>query len=280
MNIWYGSDLHTEFWPKGMTIMDLIPNPNDIDLFIFPGDIAEWVPGRAQNNNAIKDVIQPLINLGKQSVIVPGNHEFYFSDYDEVNLDMHDYFNNVPEVQFLQSGQLFQIPGVIDIIGGTLWTDVFKGNILAGKFMQSRMNDRQNITRGFRKFSYKDFIAEHNIMLKSIENIFNSNALQGSTVPKMIVSHHAPSFKSLHPDYINGDPESLDNRTRYINAGYASNLDDFIKKYDIDFWLHGHIHYKHDYILNGTRILCNPFGYVNTPGEKINKKFHEGIIQL
>ena len=280
MKIWYGSDMHTEWWPFGMTILDLIPNYEEFDLFIIAGDIAEWRVGGGETNNAMKDVIRPLLNAGKRGIVIPGNHEFYDGDYDEINEDMYNFFSKIDGFEFLQFGDLHQIKGVVDIIGGTLWTDVFNGNFLAGKFMQSRMNDRANITRGFRRLSYKDFMSENAIMLKSIDDLFKSGRLQGNGVPVIVVSHHAPSFKSLHPDFINGDPDSLDNRTRYINSGYASNLDAFIKSHAIDYWIHGHVHHVFDYMLGNTRILCNPFGYIGVTFESVNKNLKEGVICL
>jgi hypothetical protein len=47
-----------------------------------------------------------------------------------------------------------------------------------------------------------------------------------------------------------------------LSTSYASNLEDIIEKYDnLKLWCHGHMHENCDYMLNGTRIICNPRGY-------------------
>ena len=38
-------------------------------------------------------------------------------------------------------------------------------------------------------------------------------------------------------------------------------MDNFIRQYQIDLWIHGHIHDAADYRLYDTRIVCNPRGY-------------------
>ena len=39
-------------------------------------------------------------------------------------------------------------------------------------------------------------------------------------------------------------------------------MEDIIQKYDnLKLWCHGHIHISSDYVLYGTRIVCNPRGY-------------------
>ena len=68
-----------------------------------------------------------------------------------------------------------------------------------------------------------------------------------------MITHHAPSFKSIHPNYVD---QTL------INGAYSSNLEQFItNRPDINLWFHGHIHHPQDYIIGETRILANPRGY-------------------
>lgn len=278
MKIWYGSDLHVEWWMVGMTIFDHIWNWKTFDYFIFAGDIGEWKVGKGEENDHMKLVIRPLLDAGKQVLLIPGNHEYYFGDLDEVNEDMEAFFKNVPGATFLQYGMMHSIPGVVDIIGGTFWTDVFKGNKIAGKYMQSRMNDRKNITKDMRLFSYKDMISENSLMLNNIKMHFEEGRVQGGDVPVIVVSHHAPSAKSIHPSYIK--PHTLDSRERYLNAGYVSCHDDFIKSFPITYWIHGHIHYVWDYMIGNTRMLCNPLGYLGVSFEDSNNCLGNVLIEV
>lgn len=261
-----------------MTFADFVPNWSDFDFFVFAGDIGEWRVGKGEENAAMKLVIRPLLDAGKQVLVIAGNHEYYFGDLDEINEDMEAFYKTVPGVIYLQYGMIHSIPGVIDFIGGTLWTDVFKGNKIAGKFMQSRMNDRKYITKGVKLFSYKNMISEHELMLRNIRSHFEEGRVQGGDVPVMVISHHAPSAKSIHPEYVN--PTTLDSRERYINAGYVSNCDDFIKSLPITYWIHAHVHHKWDYMIGNTRILCNPLGYIAVEFEKPNLNLGDVLIEV
>jgi hypothetical protein len=42
-------------------------------------------------------------------------------------------------------------------------------------------------------------------------------------------------------------------------------------------WIHGHTHDNLNYELNGTRVICNPRGYVTMSGIE-NFDFNSGLI--
>ncbi len=51
-------------------------------------------------------------------------------------------------------------------------------------------------------------------------------------------------------------------------------MEEIIERYDIDLWIHGHIHAHSDYKINKTRVVCNPRGYCEhqiIDGYAINK---------
>jgi len=47
-----------------------------------------------------------------------------------------------------------------------------------------------------------------------------------------------------------------------LTPAFASDLDELMGADRIDLWVHGHTHDAFDYELNGTRVVCNPRGYV------------------
>jgi hypothetical protein len=48
-----------------------------------------------------------------------------------------------------------------------------------------------------------------------------------------------------------------------MNGGYSSSLDEYIMDHpQIKLWTHGHTHHTFDYMVGGTRIVCNPRGYI------------------
>ena len=66
----------------------------------------------------------------------------------------------------------------------------------------------------------------------------------------VVITHHAPSSKSIHPKYWNND-----------NYAYFSDLEEFILRRKPALWVHGHTHHTFDYMIGGTRVVCNPVGY-------------------
>jgi hypothetical protein len=68
----------------------------------------------------------------------------------------------------------------------------------------------------------------------------------------VIVTHFAPTPYSV-ADRFKNDP---------FSAAFASDFRQILNEYpEIRLWVHGHTHYKFDYIYNETRVICNPFGY-------------------
>jgi hypothetical protein len=69
--------------------------------------------------------------------------------------------------------------------------------------------------------------------------------------PTVVVTHHLPHRQSIHPKY---------EGTRF-NPCFASDLDHLVRP-PVALWIHGHTHESIDYVVNGTRVVCNPRGYM------------------
>lgn len=67
----------------------------------------------------------------------------------------------------------------------------------------------------------------------------------------MVITHHAPSRKSIHPRFA----RSL------LSACFVSDAERFLGGSRVQLWVHGHTHDSFDYLVNGTRVICNPRGY-------------------
>ena len=87
----------------------------------------------------------------------------------------------------------------------------------------------------------------------------------GKTV---VITHHAPSEKSVHPRYANN----------LLTPAFASDLEDLMEGDRVALWIHGHTHDVFDYEVYGTRVVCNPRGYL--PYEAKNKFNPEWVIEL
>jgi Icc-related predicted phosphoesterase len=81
----------------------------------------------------------------------------------------------------------------------------------------------------------------------------------GTTI---VVSHHAPSIKSI--------PSAL--RNDLISSAYASDLEGLVSGSNAKLWIHGHIHSSSDYYLGKTRVICNPKGYPDEPVQDFDPK--------
>lgn len=225
MKAWIVSDLHYDF---GGT--RLAP-PDSADIAIIAGD--------AQDDVWLAHIASLL-----PTVFVAGNHEFYGWDYRE----RLDALAGIPRLHFLNDSAVAL--GGVRIAGATLWTDYGYDRVAAGVARRS-MNDHRRIK--WTKEPYQRFLPSHATHLHEASRAF----LAGSGAD-VIVTHHAPSERSVHPRYV-GD---------ILNRAYYSDVDLHGK-----LWVHGHVHSAWDYSQGDTRILCNPKGY---PSE--NTGFNPNLV--
>jgi hypothetical protein len=116
-----------------------------------------------------------------------------------------------------------------------------------GNMFPTHYEDREVSSR----FSPEDAVVDHKKMMAFIQAV-----VEGKDDQKfVVVGHHAPSKKSTHPRYAH---------EKVMNGGYSTDLDEYITDHpQIKVWVHGHTHEDFDYNVGGTRIVCNPRGYVN-----------------
>ena len=83
----------------------------------------------------------------------------------------------------------------------------------------------------------------------------------------VVVTHHAPHPNSVPTDY-QGHP---------LTPAYASDLSLLMGKSAV--WIHGHVHESFDYLINGTRGVCNACGYpYGNPPRGENEKFASALL--
>lgn len=263
------SDIHLEFDLEGSDedfVIPRIPGEDEMVL-VLAGDITanmdvvchaphwwsvhtNWVKSAAIRHKAV--------------VFVCGNHEFYHGHMKDVREWWRNVDASVQNFHFLDNS-LVVIDGV-RFVGGTLWTSLRNGNPLTMLNVVDKMNDFKYITvmdRGVEKpFTAEDWLSEHYATTHFLETEL-ANPFEGKTV---VVSHHLPSFQSVSNEYIDKD-----------NDGYASNLDSLILDNNIDLWFHGHTHESVDYMIEDTRVVCNPRGYNSYP-PVINKTFDPTMV--
>ena len=73
-----------------------------------------------------------------------------------------------------------------------------------------------------------------------------------SSKPRVVMTHHAPFFKSVPERFLADD----------LNFAYANTGIEYsdVMKHDFT-WIHGHMHDAVDYQAEGVRVISNPRGY-------------------
>jgi len=247
MNINFMSDLHLEFDHKSDDFWNALKSGTYPygDVLILAGDIT------IKNRTRWIDLI--AMNF-KQVIYVFGNHEYYGSNLNSVERKTRESLAHLDNVHILQNESV--ILDGITFHGSTLWTDYNKGDPSTYWEANQMMTDYKQIRcdNGVTRFSPQRGHREHNIA----KAYFSENVKEGDVV----VSHHAPSYLSIHPRYKEANGK--------INGCYASDLSDLMLDNKPALWFHGHVHDSFDYQIGDTRVLCNPRGYA---GVELNPVF-------
>lgn len=264
MKIQIVSDLHLEFEDV------YIKNENDADVLILSGDIcvaidlhdhkkdwhSEELPSTGRRQAAAqryRDFFRRVSFQFPQVIYVMGNHEHYHGKYDLTAEYLRQSFASIGITNIhLLDRETITIDDVM-FIGGTLWTDMNKGDALTKYHLESAMNDFRVVRiakDNFKKFLPSAAEADHHRMVKYIRTV-TENISDDTKV--VVVGHHAPSTLSIHERY---------KHDTLMNGGYASDLSELmLDRPQIKLWTHGHMHQSFDYQIGETRIVCNPKGY-------------------
>ena len=250
MKIHILSDLHIEF-------SQFQPHESSFaaDVIVLAGDIWKKDQGIYWARATWPD---------KEIVYVTGNHEFYGAQRNDV-MARQRLAAKETGVHVLDSEEVV-IEG-IRFLGCTLWTDFALFGEKASKFMmraaQSGLNDFRVIHEGVAHFSPMDSVALHETSVKWLEHKLKHEQFDGNTV---VVTHHLPSLKSVAERFLDSE----------LSACFASHLEHLLGFSKL--WIHGHTHDSFDYEVNGTRVVCNPRGYVINTGSAENINFNPNLI--
>jgi len=225
-NVQYMSDLHLEF---GYLYLP----EKAADVLVLAGDVftAHGFANVDSKKNRYRKFLDHVSKNYKHVVYVGGNHELY--GWKNTNRSyLAAIRRELPANVHLLENEAVMLDGV-RFAGGTLWTN-FGGTEYHRNLAQLGMND-------FRVFSVFDALVWHNRTVHFLETLEPYDRT-------VVVTHHAPSFLSVHPKYAGNA----------LNTAYASNLEHLMTA---PVWVHGHMHDSSDYTVGKTRVLCNPRGY-------------------
>lgn len=190
-----------------------------------------------------------------------GNHEYYNHCYPSLLNKCKDIVKG-SNIHLLEN-ECVTIDN-ITFHGTTLWTDfnLFANPEIAQFECDRNMNDSRLIRLDE---NYAKFRAEitREIHIES-KKWLKSSLKSSKTEKNIIITHHAPTIKSIAPRY----------KKSPITPGFTSDLEDLIIEYNPDLWIHGHVHDAVDCVVGRTRVVCNPFGYPH----ETNNEFHEQLV--
>ena len=247
------SDLHNEFVRGGAYQPDPVAETSDV--IVLAGDIGKGANGIGWASEAFK---------GKTIIYVPGNHEYYGRDIHETQAMMRIMAEQTGVILLDDGEYIVGGAGGVRFLGTTLWTDF---DFFGEEFRKTAMVEAQNHLTDFRVIHYGrlgHFAPEHSVQIHERSLAWLKAKLDepfpGKTV---VVTHHLPSGRSV--------AERFEGST--LNPCFASNLEALFGKMDL--WIHGHTHESCDYTANGTRVICNPYGYHH---QEVNPAFNRKLI--
>ncbi|CDF86676.1 hypothetical protein PKB_5364 [Pseudomonas knackmussii B13] len=231
------SDLHHEHFDGRRELPEV-----EADLVVLAGDIHEHLQGLHWAREAFPDT--PV-------VYVSGNHEFYDSDLPDLTQAMRNLARAL-DIHFLENDAVV-IEGV-RFLGATLWTD-FR---LYGE--DNRDLTLQRALQLMPDFSCIDWFTQpytpalSQQLFQASRDWLAAQLAEPFAGPTVVVSHHAPSARSIPPQYV-GDS---------LSPAFASDLEALVEQCDL--WIHGHVHDALDYRIGCGRVVCNPGGYPRERG--------------
>jgi len=239
----YMSDLHFGHNRKSPFSMPGCDNESD-QILILAGDICDSVCSGIQ-------FLTDVCSRFKVVLYVFGNHEYYGNSLQSGKAHLIDQFYDLPKNLHILDCDTFETDDIM-FIGATLWTDLDDLNPTTVNVVSRCLNDCRLIRVNDQTRTMLNGDVWYDMHVKHREYI-KLQVLRAKQIGKtpIVITHHAPSYKSVHKVFQDSD----------INGGFASNLEDMVEYLQVPYWVHGHMHHVHDYMLHNTHILCNPHGY-------------------
>lgn len=178
------------------------------------------VAGDVHSNFLLRDFFQKEV---PNCFMIRGNHDFYGQTLEK-------------DVKSLD------IQGVT-VLGCTLWTSFADDD----SFVKDRFR------RGMADYYHINFDGD---MIEEIKTINKQNfELIMDTQPDIVVTHHCPTLRSIHPIFADDT---------FMNPLFSNDYEKYLQDTKIKYWVFGHTHWRHKYEIGSTKFICNPRGY---PGE-------------
>lgn len=236
----YFGDLHREFTGHQPSFLESIGE----DFVVLAGDISTGTQGIEWAKQAFSD---------QRVFYVLGNHEYFGQDWNN--------FIDEARAACLESNVVLlendwvEIDG-LRVMGCSLWTDF---NCFGDEHAAAAKKESSELM-----LDYKAVLNSRNadgLLLPKdtaarcqISHDWLENHLRSNEQPTLVVTHHAPSLATEHPEF----------KGRLTGAAFYNRFDHLIRS-PVKAWIHGHTHYSCEALVNGIPVVTNQTGY---PGEQ------------
>ena len=258
--VFYQSDQHIDFLVGGQNTLkeedflslttNMLPQ-DDVsnDILVLAGDM--WI-GKRSLSWAEHSWIRYVSKMFYHVICVLGNHDRWEgciggleASFKKGLLDL-----GIMNVTVLENDCWEDTSTNILFVGATLWTDMDKMSPLKMLAARNCMGPDFKYVRtaGYKHFRAEDWCSEHTKAVKYMDLVAKNN----SDKKVVVVTHHAPSYSSVHHKWQGQDS----------NCYYASSLEWLMQdRENITHWVHGHTHDSFNYFVDKCNVLCNPYGY-------------------
>ena len=228
------------------------------DLAILPGDLSDDL-------GVVESVFRGARADDRPLLYVPGNHELRGEEGCEGRLATLGALCRESGTELLARG-LFERSSVV-VAGAILWTALREqdGEDAVPRLAPILHDLGQIRCRDGAPWRAAHWLHEHEADTAWLRATFRSEVWRRPGRVRIVVTHHAPSFRSLPPEgwtYSDLDP------------AFASDCDSLVEESGADLWIHGHVHVPAAYRIGRTQVLCNPAG----DGEAVNPDFDPGLV--
>jgi Icc-related predicted phosphoesterase len=176
---------------------------------------------------------------------VPGNHEYYGTTPRAAEAALMAIEGAISALAVLRTGEVHEHGG-LRFLGDTMWfprPSRYVPGLADYRFIQE----------------FEPWVYERNAAFRAW---LRAELREGDVV----VTHHAPSRRSVAPRFY-GSP---------ANCYFVCDMEAEISQRKPALWAHGHMHSAVDYVLDATRVVCNPLGY---PGENAGPFNHGFVVE-
>jgi predicted phosphohydrolase len=241
MKIQYCSDLHLEF-ANNWDFIQRNPIVPIGDILVIAGDLCyiEQI-----DSPRMKNFFQFLSDSFQVVYYIPGNHEFYGTT-DIALLDAPLSSKILGNV-FLVNNYSVKIENV-RLVFTTLWSHIYGES---APYIKRGLNDFHLINYHDERLTIDAYNQFHQSSVDFLREAVTNCREEDKIV---VVTHHLPSFDCIAPEY----------QGSLLNLAFANDLNSFIQKSNIQYWIYGHSHSNvHTKTIGQTQLISNTLGYVS-----------------